>query len=148
MKCHTILLSCAQGEDGVRGELGPVAQGHDHAGFWPLCSIKTISSRATRRPEIDVSGIAAKHTRVTSTVDDIQDAESPSARRAGHRDEIQRPAGVEQAASDPGSAHASPAARRRPRRLRTVRPFFAIEPVDAVDPGRFAVLPQQDEQRR
>src|SRR3984957_5004062 len=53
------------GEHGVRGELGPIV-GHDHAGL-PRRSIKTVSSRATRRPEIDVSGIAAKHSRVTSS---------------------------------------------------------------------------------
>jgi len=29
-------------------------------------SIRSVSSRATRRPEIEVSGIAARHSRVTS----------------------------------------------------------------------------------
>jgi hypothetical protein len=33
----------------------------------PRCSINAVSSRATRRPEIDVSGIAARHSRVTSS---------------------------------------------------------------------------------
>src|SRR3954468_7845584 len=33
----------------------------------PRCSIRAVSSRATRRPEMEVSGIAARHSRVTSS---------------------------------------------------------------------------------
>ncbi len=34
---------------------------------FPRRSISAVSSRATRRPEMDVSGIAARHSRVTSS---------------------------------------------------------------------------------
>lgn len=33
----------------------------------PLRSINAVNSRATRRPDIEVSGIAARHSRVTSS---------------------------------------------------------------------------------
>src|SRR6204780_4393984 len=53
------------GEHGVRGELGPIVR-DDHA--WPAAPFdQAVSSRATRRPEIEVSGIAARHSRVTSS---------------------------------------------------------------------------------
>ena len=39
---------------------------HDHPGL-PRRSISAASSRATHRPEMDVSGIAARHPRVTSS---------------------------------------------------------------------------------
>lgn len=41
----------------------------------PRRLIRSVSSRATRRPEIDVSGIAARR----HVVDDVQHAEAPSA---------------------------------------------------------------------
>jgi hypothetical protein len=41
------------GEDGVRGEHGPIVR-DDHAGL-PRRLINAVSSRATRRPEIEVS---------------------------------------------------------------------------------------------
>src|ERR1700733_6333845 len=53
------------GEHGVRGELGPIVR--DVMPGLPRRSINAVSSRATRRPEIEVSGIAAKHSRVTSS---------------------------------------------------------------------------------
>lgn len=34
---------------------------------FPRRSIRAVNSRATRRPEIEVSGIAARHARVTSS---------------------------------------------------------------------------------
>ena len=53
-------------------------------------------------------------------------------------DKIQRPAGVGNRLDQDWPPPSLPLARRQA--------FFAIEPVDAVDPGSFAVLPQQDEQ--
>src|SRR5262245_54355648 len=47
----------------------------------PRRAITAVSSRATRRPEIDVSGIAAKHSRVT-VVDDVEDAKATPCMRA------------------------------------------------------------------
>ena len=59
-------------------------------------------------------------------------------------DKIQRPAGVgsrldQDRRPRPYCAPPTPSLAHR-------QALFAIEPVDAVDPGRFAVLPQQDEQ--
>jgi hypothetical protein len=47
------------GEHGVRGELGPIV-GHDHAG---LATPFDQRRQFPRRPEIEVSGIAARHSR-------------------------------------------------------------------------------------
>src|ERR1700731_1471334 len=53
------------GEDGIRGEFGPMIR-YDHAGLAARWS-RVLSSRATRLPEIEVSGTAARHSRVTSS---------------------------------------------------------------------------------
>jgi hypothetical protein len=42
----------------------------------PRRPIRSVSSRATRRPEIEVSGIAARHSRV---IDDVQHPKASSA---------------------------------------------------------------------
>ena len=49
-------------------------------------------------------------------------------------DKIQRPAGVGNRLDQDWRSRRAPPARRQA--------FFAIEPVDAVHPGSFAVLPQ------
>lgn len=52
-------------QDGVRSQFRAVSL-TVILGF-PRHSIRIVSSRATRRPDIDVSGIAARHSRVTSS---------------------------------------------------------------------------------
>ncbi len=52
-------------QHGVAGEFRPIVA-DDHAGL-PRRSISAVSSRTTRRPEIDVSGTAARHSLVTSS---------------------------------------------------------------------------------
>jgi len=96
MKCQMILLSCVQAS--MAFEVNSVPLSDTIMPGLPRRSIKTVSSRATRRPEIDVSGIAAKHSSVTSShsrhvIDDVQDAEPPAAGELV-MDKIQRPAGV------------------------------------------------------
>jgi hypothetical protein len=76
-------------------------------------------------------------------IDDVEDAEPPAAGKLV-MDEIHRPASVrlgfdQDRRPRPHGAPPSPPLADR-------ETFFAIEPVDAVDPRRFAVLPQQDEQ--
>ena len=55
----------------------------------PRRPISSVSSRATRRPEIEVSAIAARHSRVMRHV--VDDVEHPEAAAAGELvvDEIQ-----------------------------------------------------------
>ena len=65
MKCQTTLLSCAQAN--MAFEVNSVPLSETIMPGLPRRSIKTVSSRATRRPEIEVSGIAARHSRVTSS---------------------------------------------------------------------------------
>ena len=59
-------------------------------------------------------------------------------------DEIQRPAGIGGRLDDDWRPRSQCAPPRPPLAHRQA--LFAVEPVDAVDPGRFAVLAQQDEQ--
>jgi len=60
----------------------------------PRLAISSVSSRTTRRPEIDVSGTAVRHSRVTS-FDHVEHAEPP-ARRHLIMDEVEAPALVRQ----------------------------------------------------
>jgi hypothetical protein len=132
------LLSCVQAS--MAFEVNPIPLSDTIMPGLPRRSIKTVSSRATRRPGIEVSGIAAKHSRITSSTMFRMGDRRP---RAGHGQNPET-AGV-------GSRLDQD---RRPRPycappstpLAHSQALFAIEPVDPVDPGRFAVLPQQDEQ--
>ena len=76
-------------------------------------------------------------------VDDVEDAEA-AAKRELVVDEVERPAGV-----DPGLDQDRRTGSNRPppgSALADRQPFLPIEPVDAVDAGRLALPPQQDEQ--
>jgi hypothetical protein len=53
------------GQHGVRGKFGAVV-GDDYAGFAAALD-QDSQLRATRCPEIDVSGMAVRHSRVTSS---------------------------------------------------------------------------------
>ncbi len=128
------------GEHRVRRELGPVV-GDDQAGFaTPFDQRRQFTRHAPTgdRGVGDRRQAFARH-----VVDDVEDPESPTAGELVV-DEIQRPAGVGDRLDEdrrPRSHGAPP----RPT-LAHREAFFAVEPVDAVDPGRFAVLAQQDEQ--
>jgi hypothetical protein len=58
----------APGEHGIAGELGAMV-GRDHSWLATLFRYSTIvvSSRANTRPEIDVSGMAPRHSLVMSS---------------------------------------------------------------------------------
>ncbi|QRG06810.1 helix-turn-helix domain containing protein [Xanthobacter dioxanivorans] len=77
-----------------------------------------ISTRATRRPETEVSGIAARHSRVTSSTTLRIRNRRPQASWSCTKSKDQRALAL---ASTRIGARA-PTARRRPRRLRTLRP--------------------------
>ena len=116
MKCHTILLSCVQAS--MAFEVNSVPLSETIMLGLPRRSIKTVSSRATRRPEIDVSGIAAKHSRVTSSTMFRMRNRRPQASWSWTKSRDQRAL----AAASTRIGARVPAARRRPRRLRTARP--------------------------
>jgi len=65
MKCQTILLSCAQPSMAL--EMNSVPLSETIMLGLPRRLISTVCSCATRRPEIEMSGIAARHSRVTSS---------------------------------------------------------------------------------
>jgi len=104
----------------------------------PRRSIYAVSSRATRRPEIEVSGIAARHSRVTSSTMLRIRNRRPQANWSWTKSRDQR--GIDgDRRTRSQCAPPSPSLAHR-------EALFAVEPVDAVDPGRFAVLAQQDKQ--
>lgn len=108
----------------------------------PRRSISAESSRATRRPEIDVSGIAARHSLVTSSTM----LRMRKAAAAGELvvDEIQRPARVGFCLHEdrrPRSDGASPGSP-----LSHGEAFLAVEAINAVEPGPLALSAQQDEE--
>ena len=107
----------------------------------PRRSIKTVSSRATRRPEIEVSGIAARHSRVTSSTMFRMRSRRPQASWSWTKSTDQRAFGLDSTriGARPHGAPPSPPLAHR-------EAFFAIKPVDAVDARGLARLPQQDEQ--
>ncbi len=115
-----ILRPC---EDRVRGELPCRGQRRS----CPACrvgEIRSVSSRATRRPEIDVSGIAAAFAR--HVIDDVEHTEAPPAGELIVH-EVQRPARVRPCLDRD----------RRPRPPRVAAPgacapsgLLAVEPVD------------------
>jgi hypothetical protein len=84
----------------------------------PRRLIRSVSSPATRRPEIDVSGIAARHSRVTSSTMFSTRKRRPQANWSYTKSRDQRAFGL--AATRIGAL--VPTARRRARRLRTVSP--------------------------
>jgi hypothetical protein len=65
MKRQTISLSLAKASMAL--EVNSVPLSETIMPGLPRRSISAVSSRATRRPEIEVSGIAARHSRVTSS---------------------------------------------------------------------------------
>lgn len=131
--CSTRSSNCPQGQgcqapaDPVAEEAGLRAQAHDHRQIAGAAKTQmpqvehrwhkglTISSRATRWPEIEVSGIAAFARHV---VDDVEHTEASAAGKLVMH-EIQ-PARIRLCLDRIGAR--VPTARRRARRLRTVRP--------------------------
>ena len=111
----------------------------------PRRLINAVSSRATRRPEIEVSGIAARHSRVTSSTMFRMRSRRPQTSWSWTKSTDQRAFGLDfdqdRPPARPRSAPPGPPLAHR-------EAFFAIKPVDAIDAGPFAVLPQQDEQTR
>jgi hypothetical protein len=75
MKCQTTLLSCAQANTAF--EVNSVPLSETIMRGLPRRLINAVSSRATRRPEIDVSDRRQALSR--HVVDDVQDAESSAA---------------------------------------------------------------------
>jgi hypothetical protein len=65
MKCQAMLWSSAQAS--MAFDVNSVPLSETIIPGLPRCSISVVSSRATRRPEMEVSGIAARHSRVTSS---------------------------------------------------------------------------------
>ena len=104
------------GEHGVRGKLGPLSE--TIMPGLPRRLINAVSSRATRRPEIEVSGIAARHSRVTSSTMFKMRSRRPQASWSWTKSTDQRAFGLD---STRFGAR-DPTARLRARRLRTVRP--------------------------
>src|ERR1700688_4376841 len=62
---QTIWLSCAQASLAL--EVNSVPLSHTIMPGFPWRSTSIVNSRATHQPEIEVSGIVAKHSRVTSS---------------------------------------------------------------------------------
>src|SRR5277367_549561 len=116
MKCQTSLLSCAQANRAF--EVNSVPLSETIMPGLPGRSINAVSSRATRRPEIEVSGIAARHCRVTSSTMLRIRNRRPKANWSWTKSRDQR------ALAAPSTTIGArvPTARRRDRRLRTVRP--------------------------
>jgi hypothetical protein len=77
IKCQTILLSCAQAN--MAFELNSVPLSKTIMLCLPRRSINAVSSCATRRPEIEVSGSPPRTPR--QIIADVQDAEPPAAGR-------------------------------------------------------------------
>ena len=108
----------------------------------PRRSISVVSSRATRRPEIEVFGIAARHSRVTSsTILRIRN-------RLRHANWLCTKSRDQRAFAfaSTGIGARVPTALRRAFRSRSESPFLAIQPIDTVDAGWLSVPPEQDEQ--
>ena len=116
MKCQTTLLSCAQANMAL--EVNSVPLSETIMQGLPRRLINAVSSRATRRPEIEVSGIAARHSRVTSSTMFRMRNCRPQASWSWTKSRDQRAL----AAASTTIGARVPTARRRDRRLRTVRP--------------------------
>ena len=94
----------------------------------PRRPMSAVSSRATRLPEIEVSGIAARHSRVTSSTMLRMRKRRPRANWSWTKSSDQRALtlastriGVRVPTARPGLA------------LAHCQPFLAVEPIDAVD---------------
>ena len=134
------LALLSPGEHGAGGELRSVV-GHDEAGFsTTLDQIRQLARHAPirNRGVRDCRQALARH-----VVDDVQDTKPPA---AGELivDEVERPARVGAGFDKDRRPRADGASPRPP--LAHCEAFLAIEPIDAIDPGRLALLPQQDEQ--
>ena len=118
------------GEDGVRGELR--AGSETITPGLPRREMRAVSSRATRRPEIDVSGdrgqAFARH-----VIDDVQHTKASAAGELAVH-EVQRPARVCPCLDQDRRPRADRAPPRPPLAHRQA--LLAVEPVDAVDPRR------------
>ena len=116
MKCQTTLLSCAQAN--MAFEVNSVPLSETIMPGLPRRSINAVSSRATRRPEIEVSGIAARHSRVTSSTMFRMRSRRPQTSWSWTKSTDQRAFGLDST----GIGARDPTARLRACRLRTVRP--------------------------
>src|SRR5271166_6819781 len=76
MKCQVSLLSRAHAS--MAFEVNSVPLSETIMPGLPRLSTSADSSRATRRPEIEASGMAARHS-PRHVVDDVQDAEAAAA---------------------------------------------------------------------
>ena len=128
------------GEHGVRSELGPVVR-NDHAGL--AAPLDQRGQFARHAPAGDRGVGDRRQAFPRHVVDDVEDAK-PSAAGELVVDKIQRPARVGDRLDEDRRPCSDGAPPRPPFAHRET--FFPIEPVDAVDPGRLAVLAQQDEQ--
>ena len=128
------------GEHGVRSELSSVV-GDDHAGLATRFDQRRQFARHTQAGDPGVGDRRQAFPR--HVVDDVEDPKSPAAGELVV-DEIQRPAGV----GDRLDGDRRPRPHGTPPRppLAHRKAFFAIEPVDAVDPGRLSLLAKQDKQ--
>ena len=107
----------------------------------PRRSISAVSSRATRRPEIEVSGIAARHSRVTSSTTFRMRNRRPPANWSWTKSRDQRALATASTEDRRPRSHGAPSSPPLAHR----QAFLAIEPVDAVLARRLAFLAQQDE---
>jgi hypothetical protein len=115
-----------------------------------------VSSRATRRPDIEVSAIAPRRSLVTS-FDDVQDAEAAPigelvmdratrcATGSSLVARVDRPARIWPGLHKDGRACADCLAPRPP--LAHSQALLAVQSVDAVDARGLTLAPQQDEQQ-
>ncbi len=74
MKCQSRPVSLHQASIALQVNSVPLSETIEPG--LPRCSTIVVSSRATRRPEIGVSGVAQAF--LGDVVDDIEDAEAPS----------------------------------------------------------------------
>ena len=134
------LVLLRPGQHGVAGELGAVV-GDDHA--W-LAALIDQRRQFARHPPSRDRGVGDRRQAFSRhVIDDVQD---PEAATTGElvMDKIQRPAGIRPGLDQdrrPGAhgAAAGPA-------LAHGKAFLTVQPIDPVQPGRLAQLPQQHEQ--
>ena len=134
-----LVIDCPA-KDRVRGELGAIVT-DDHS--WLAAGLDEHRQLAGD-PYARDRGVGDRRQALTGyIVDDVEDAEAP-AKRELVVDEVERPARV-----DPGLDQDRSTASHRPppgSALADCQPFLPVEPIDAIDAGRLALPPQQDEQ--